>query len=59
MIVVAIIALPRGAVACPVAAYKAWIRAAGITAGPVFRPVAKGERLWNARLTDRSVAPRS
>jgi len=52
----AVVALPRGAVACPVAAFKAWIRAAGITAGPVFRPIAKGERLWNARLTDRSVA---
>jgi integrase len=52
----AVIALPCGAVACPVAAFKAWIRGAGITAGPVFRPVAKGERLQNARLTDRSVA---
>jgi hypothetical protein len=52
----AVIALPRGAVACPVVAFKTWIRAAGITAGPVFRPVAKGERLRNARLTDRSVA---
>jgi site-specific recombinase XerD len=52
----AVVALPRGSVACPVAAFRAWIRAAGITAGPVFRPVAKGERLRNARLTDRSVA---
>jgi hypothetical protein len=24
--------------------------------GPIFRPIAKGERLQNARLTDRSVA---
>ena len=31
-------------------------RAVGTTAGPVFRSVAKGERLRNARLTDRSVA---
>jgi integrase len=52
----AVVALPRGAVACPVAAFKTWIRATGITAGPVFRPVTKGERLRNARLTDRSVA---
>ena len=52
----AVVALPRGSVACPVAAFRAWIRAAGITAGPVFRPVAKGERLQNVRLTDRSVA---
>jgi integrase len=51
-----VIALPRGTVACPVAAFNAWLRAAGITAGPLFRPVAKGERLRKARLTDRSVA---
>jgi integrase len=49
-----VIALPRGR--CPVAVFKTWIRAAGITAGPVSRPVAKGGRLRNARLTDRSVA---
>ena len=54
----AVIALPRGAVACPVAAFKAWIRAAGITAGPVFRPVAKGERLRNTRLPI-AASPRS
>jgi site-specific recombinase XerD len=52
----AIIAIVRGTVACPVAAYKAWIEAANISAGPVFRPIAKGERLQEARLTDRSVA---
>jgi hypothetical protein len=46
----------RGTVACPVAAYKAWIEAAKLTAGPVFRPVAEGERLQEARLSDRSVA---
>jgi site-specific recombinase XerD len=52
----AIIAIVRGAAACPVAAYKAWIEAANISTGPVFRPIAKGERLQEARLTDRSVA---
>ena len=52
----AIIAIARGASACPVAAYKAWIEAANISAGPVFRPIAKGERLQESRLTDRSVA---
>ena len=52
----AIIAIVRGAVACPVAAYKAWIEAADISTGPVFRPIAKGQRLQEARLTDRSVA---
>jgi integrase len=52
----AIIAIIRGAVACPAAAYKAWIDAAKISTGPVFRPIAKGERLVQTRLTDRSVA---
>ena len=52
----AVIAIVRGTVACPVAAYKAWIEAANISTGPVFRPIAKGERLQEARLTDRSVA---
>jgi site-specific recombinase XerD len=52
----AIIAIVRGAVACPVAAYAAWIAAANISTGPVFRPIAKGERLREVRLTDRSVA---
>jgi site-specific recombinase XerD len=52
----AVVAIVRGAIACPVAAFKAWITAAGITAGPLFRPIAKGERVQPARLTDRSVA---
>ena len=52
----ATIAIVRGAVACPVAAYTAWIEAANISTGPVFRPIAKGQRLQEARLTGRSVA---
>lgn len=51
-----VIAIPRGALACPVAAVKTWLDAAGITAGPVFRSVAKGDRVTPARLSDRSVA---
>jgi hypothetical protein len=51
-----VVAIVRGRIACPIAAFKAWIAAAGITAGPVFRPVTKGERIQAARLTDRSVA---
>jgi site-specific recombinase XerD len=37
------VAVPRGATACPVAALRAWIEAAGITDGAVFR------RIWNKR----------
>jgi site-specific recombinase XerD len=51
-----VIAIPRGVIACPVAALKAWLEAATITEGPVFRAIAKGERVQHARLTDRSVA---
>jgi hypothetical protein len=35
------IAIPRGAIACPVNALVNWIAAAGIVEGPVFRPIAK------------------
>jgi site-specific recombinase XerD len=52
----AVIAIPRGTIACPVAALKAWLEAAAISKGPVFRPIAKGERIQGARLTDRSIA---
>ena len=51
-----VIAIPLGRVACPVKSLKAWLHATGITSGPVFRPIAKGERLLDSRLTDRSVA---
>jgi integrase len=51
-----VIAIPRGVIACPVTAFKAWLEAAGIAHGPVFRPVAKGGRIQATRLTDRSVA---
>lgn len=52
----AVTAIPWGRVACPVEAIKAWLHVAGITNGPVFRPIAKGERLLESRLTARSVA---
>jgi hypothetical protein len=49
------IAIVRGGVACPVKAVKAWMQAAAITEGPLFRPVAKGGRLGVQRLTGKSV----
>jgi site-specific recombinase XerD len=51
-----VIALPRGAQACPVAALKAWLDASGIRQGPLFRPIAKGNHIQPTRLTDHSVA---
>jgi site-specific recombinase XerD len=53
----ATIAIVRGSsTACPVKALQAWLQAADITAGPLFRAVAKGGRVRTARLSDRSVA---
>jgi site-specific recombinase XerD len=50
------IAIVRGSMACPVEALKAWLIAAGITNGAIFRPVNKGGRVLSARLTAQSVA---
>jgi site-specific recombinase XerD len=52
----ATMAIPRGVAACPVIALRAWLDAAKITTGPIFRPVAKGGRLQAGRLSDRSLA---
>lgn len=41
---------------CPVRAYRAWLEAAGITAGPVFRPVDRHSHMADRRLGDRAVA---
>jgi site-specific recombinase XerD len=49
------IAIVRGTTACPVAALRAWLNAAGIATGPLFRSLRKGGKV-GARLTDRSVA---
>jgi integrase len=51
-----IVAVVRGKIACPVAALRAWLTTAGISDGPVFRPINKGGKVRPTRLTDRSVA---
>ena len=51
-----IIGIVPGAVACPVRAIKAWLEAAKIMDGPLFRSIAKGERVSTVRLSDKSVA---
>ena len=43
-------------VACPARALRAWLDAACIEAGPIFRPIDKGGTVWASRLTCRSVA---
>ena len=52
------VAMPWGKdpLTCPVRSLRAWLEASGITEGPVFRPVSKGGRLGDARLSDRAVA---
>ncbi|MDH2402013.1 site-specific integrase [Bradyrhizobium sp. SSUT18] len=51
------IAVARGsAETCPAAALRDWLDAAGIEAGPVFRPVNKAGVVSAERLTDQSVA---
>jgi integrase len=49
------IAIVRGSVACPVAALKTWLAAAGITSGPIFLSVKKGGAVGK-RLPAQSVA---
>jgi site-specific recombinase XerD len=50
------IAIPSGGKLRVVEAVKAWLTAAGITEGAVFRPVTRGGKVQPTNLTDRSVA---
>ena len=50
------IAIPRGYRLRPVEALQAWLAAAEINAGHVFRPVLKGGRVQAVPLTPRSAA---
>jgi site-specific recombinase XerD len=50
-----IIAIPLGKIACPIAALKEWVVAAGIQSGAIFRSVNRHGRI-GGRLTDQSVS---
>jgi site-specific recombinase XerD len=50
------IAIARGVIACPAKALREWLDAAGIEAGPIFRPINKGGKVAAERLSCRSVA---
>jgi len=41
---------------CAVLALQGWLKAAGVTTGPIFRPIAKGGRILEQQLSDRAVA---
>jgi hypothetical protein len=47
---------PHGSRLGPVAGVKAWLQAAGITDGSIFRQIKKGGSMTLERLSDRSVA---
>jgi integrase len=51
------IGVPYGSrAACPVRAVKAWLAAASITSGPVFRPIDRGDHVGAQRLAPAAVA---
>jgi len=50
------VAIVRGSIACPVQAVRNWLDAARIDSGPLFRPVAKGGKVVDGRLSDKQVA---
>jgi hypothetical protein len=51
-----------GSIACPVKAVRACLEASNVTAGPLFRPIAKGGRIgtgaWQRGMV-RLLSPRS
>lgn len=52
----AVVAVPEGRRLTPLAHLRAWLDAAGVTEGPIFRPLWKGDRIRDARLSDHAVA---
>jgi site-specific recombinase XerD len=50
------IAIIRGSIACPVEAVRTWLNAASIIEGAIFRPITRGGRIGDLRLTAHSVA---
>ena len=50
------IAIVPGCTACPIRAIRAWINAAEISDGPLFRPVTHKGKITNRRLSGRAVA---
>ncbi len=53
----AVVAVPEGRQLRPVAALEAWLRAAGVTEGPVFRRLTRdGTRATAEPMSDRAVA---
>lgn len=51
-----VVAVLEGRRLTPLAHLRSWLETAGITEGPIFRPVWKGGRLRDTRLSDHAVA---
>jgi site-specific recombinase XerD len=49
------IAIVRGDVCCPVKALRAYLDAAGIADGPIFRRILRGDHITGSRLTPQTV----
>jgi site-specific recombinase XerD len=49
------IAIVRGGACCPAKALREWLDTAKIESGPIFRPVRKGNRVGDSRLTGKTV----
>ena len=52
----AVVAVPEGRRLTPLTHLRAWLDAAAITEGPLFRPLWKGGTVRDARLSDHAVA---
>jgi len=50
------VAVPRGSRACPVAALRAWLSAAGIEDGPLFRRLCRGGHVTEDPISPRTIA---
>ncbi len=50
------VAVPRGSRACPVAALRAWLSAAGIEDGPLFRRLRRGGHVTEDPISPRTIA---
>ncbi|MCJ2121052.1 site-specific integrase [Methylobacterium sp. J-077] len=53
------VAIPHGRFVRPVALVREWLTAAGITEGPVFRPVSRSGRVRGAQLAHPSTGPKA
>lgn len=51
-----LVPVPSGSKLQPVAALSAWLKASGITEGPIFRSIDRHGRVGKAALSDRAVA---